>query len=438
MTRFVSVLTSCLASVLFLPAAAGAPAGDEGPTTVTAKHRKAARAVLKRVPLVDGHNDLPWQFRKRVQNKLGTLDLRKDQSDLKDGPLHTDLARLKAGGLGAQFWSVYVPVELGQDEAVRVTLEQIDVVHRLIAMYPETFALALTADDIVKQHKRGKVASLIGLEGGHSIGNSLATLRMMYRLGARYMTVTHWQPTEWADSATGPPKSNGLSAFGKDVIREMNRLGMLVDLSHVSAKTMHDALDITKAPVIFSHSNAFALCAHPRNVPDDVLKRVKANGGVVMVTFVDGFINCEIRKFWADARGARERAKSLHPGDPDAATADYEAWKAKTKRPKATLKQLVDHIDYLKKTIGVDHIGIGSDYDGIRSVPTGLEDVSTFPELLAELFARGYTRTEVEKIAGRNILRVMRATEKTAKTLRATAPLETWFEASEKLGDHGH
>jgi membrane dipeptidase len=276
--------------------------------TATAQDARVER-ILREVPLIDGHNDLPWQYRERVKNHLAQIDLRQDQSRL-EKPLHTDIPRLRRGGLGAQFWSVYVPASLKGADALQATLDQIDVVHRLNAAYPDTFALALTADDVVRIHKSGKIASLIGMEGGHSINNSLAALRQLYRAGARYMTLTHSDNNDWADSATADPKLDGLSPFGKAVVAEMNRLGMLVDLSHVSPATMHDALDASAAPVIFSHSSARAVTGHQRNVPDDVLQRMKANGGVVMVTFVPGFVSEKVRLHGAARDAEQARLKS--------------------------------------------------------------------------------------------------------------------------------
>lgn len=388
------------------------------------------RDIIANTPLIDGHNDLPWQYRKRTENHLGGLDLRTDLTRL-DKPTHTDVARLRAGGVGGQFWSVYVPADLGRDEAVRATLEQIDVVHRLVAAYPDVLALALTADDVERIHRDGKVASLIGMEGGHSIGDSLATLRMMYALGARYMTLTHFKANDWADSATAKPVSHGLTGFGRRVVLEMNRLGMLVDLSHVSAETMRDALETSLAPVIFSHSSAYAVCPSPRNVPDDVLKRLADNGGVIMVTFVTGYVDCRIRKYWADASAEHARLDSLYPDDPERAADELAAWRKAHPTPVTTYKEVADHIDHVRKLIGVDHIGLGSDFDGIESTPKGLHDVSGYPTLLAELLRRGYSAEEVGKIAGGNVLRALRGAEAVAAKLRADGvqPDETWYTA---------
>jgi membrane dipeptidase len=379
------------------------------------------RKILKETPLIDGHNDLPWQYREHWKNHIGEVDLRTDTSKL-NTPLHTDIARLRAGGVGGQFWSVYVPVDYKGATAVQGTIEQIDVVHRFTKAYPEAFEMAYTAADIQRIHKKGKVASLIGIEGGHSIGNSLAVLREMFALGARYMTLTHWDNTDWADAATAKPTHNGLNAFGEQVVHEMNRLGMLVDLSHVSAQTMNKALDITKAPVIFSHSSARAISKHPRNVPDDVLQRLPQNGGVVMINFAPSFVSEEVRQHDAQEEAETARYKQLMPGDPDGAKKMVEEWKRENPSPKATLQQVCDHIDHIRKVAGVDHIGIGSDLDGITTTPTGLEDVSKYPDLFAELMRRGYTKDEIRKIAGLNVLRALKKTEEVAAGLKNTAP----------------
>jgi membrane dipeptidase len=373
--------------------------------------------ILREVPLIDGHNDLPWQYRDRVKNQLSKIDIRQDQSKL-EKPLHTDIPRLRAGMLGAQFWSVYVPSSLKGADALQATLEQIDVVHRLNALYPDTFALALTADDVTRIHKSGRIASLIGMEGGHSINNSLAALRQFYAAGARYMTLTHSDNNDWADSATDDPKHNGLTPFGKLVVAEMNRLGMLVDLSHVSPKTMHDTLDVTAAPVIFSHSSTRALTNHPRNVPDDVLGRMKQNGGVVMVTFVPSFVSEEGRKWEAERAAQEARLKSLHDGAPDKVKAEMDAWRAANPRPKATLEQVADHIEHVIKIAGEDHAGIGGDLDGISTTPVGLESVADYPKLFSELLRRGHSEQTLKKLAGLNVLRVMKQAEATAARLQ--------------------
>lgn len=365
-----------------------------------------ARELLKTSPLVDGHNDYPWVVREKASGDLAKLDIRGPQPTL-----HTDIPRLRQGGVGGQFWSVYVPVDLKGPEATRATLEQIDVVYGMARRYPDVFEVALTADDVERAFKAGRIASLIGMEGGHSMDNSLPTLRMLYKLGARYMTLTHTSNTPWADSATDAPASAGLSAFGEDVVREMNRLGMLIDLSHVSPDTMRDALKVSKAPVIFSHSSARAICDSPRDVPDDVLLSLAKNGGVVMVTFVPAFIAPEggpaINKFLAE----KHRLDLLYPNDPKAVTAALAEWRKSNPDPKATLGQVADHIDHIKKVAGIDVIGLGGDFDGTDSLPQGLEDVSKYPDLLGELIRRGYTDEEIRKIAGKNVLRALRGAE---------------------------
>jgi membrane dipeptidase len=372
-----------------------------------------ASKLHKSVPLTDGHNDLPWQYRETVKRKFSKLDVSKPQPQLM-----TDIARLRQGGVGAQFWSVYVPTDYEGADAVPATLEQIDVVYELLRLHPETFEIALTADDVERVFASGKIASMIGMEGGHSIDGSLATLRMFYRLGARYMTLTHSRSTPWADSATDDPLLDGLSEFGREVVREMNWLGMLVDLSHVSPATMHDALDTAAAPVIFSHSSARALCDHKRNVPDDVLKRLPANGGVVMVTFVPSFVSPAVKEHDERRDEERRRLRGL-PGATDASVEQgLTAWGRSNPAPRATLSQVADHIDHIRKVAGIDHLGLGSDFDGISAVPEGLEDVSKFPDLTRELLRRGYTEEDVQKILGRNLLRVMRAAEETSARLR--------------------
>ena len=332
--------------------------------------------------------------------------------------MHTDIPRLRRGGLGAQFWSVWVPTRLSKEEAVQTTLEQIDLVHRLVARYPEVFELATTADDVVRIHRAGRIASLIGMEGGHSIGRSLGVLRMMHRAGARYMTLTHWKNTAWADAGTDDPEHDGLSPFGEEVVREMNRLGMLVDLSHVSPDTMRDAMRVSEAPVIFSHSGAYAVNAHARNVPDDVLRLMPKDGGVVMAVFLPAFVSEEVMEHYKKARAEKKRLKRAHKKDKKAREAAMRRWRRANPAPKATLEQVADHIDHIVKLAGVDHAGIGSDFDGMWDAPAGLEDVSTYPALLEELLRRGYSDEDVSKIAGRNILRVMRRAEEVSARLR--------------------
>lgn len=380
-----------------------------------------ARKLLETVPLIDGHNDLPWEYRKRFQNHLEKIDLRAGTTKL-DPPLHTDIPRLRRGGVGGQFWSVYVPVEIVGADAIQAVMEQIDDVHRLAERYPDTFEVARTAADVERIHHAGRIASLVGMEGGHSIHNSLAVLRQLYGAGARYMTITHSKNTDWADSATDEPKHGGLTRFGEEVIREMNRMGMLVDLSHVSAETMKKALAIAQAPVIFSHSSTRALDAHPRNVPDDVLKLLPANGGVVMVSFVPPFTSELVRAWYADQDATETRLKTLNPGDPEAVKKGLEAWRAQHPTPRATLEQVADHIEHARKIAGIDHIGLGSDFDGITSVPLGLESVDTYPALLAELMRRGWTDEEVGKLAGRNVLRALHQAEQVAQRLQKERP----------------
>jgi membrane dipeptidase len=389
-------------------------AAAAGQQTATGTLLERARALHKQVPLIDGHNDFPWEVREK---SAGDVDAR-DMRDTVQG--HTDIARLRAGGLGAQFWSVYVPATMQGQLAVTATLEQIDIVHRMMRKYPDTFELALTAADIERIFAKGKIASLIGMEGGHSIDNSLGTLRMMHRLGARYMTLTHNSNTPWADAAADKPAHGGLTAFGESVVREMNWLGMLVDLSHVSPETMDDAIRVSEAPVIFSHSSARGITNVPRNVPDEILRKLPAKDGVVMVTFVPGFVAQAVADYNAreTAQAARLRG---YPGSTDATVeADMDTWRAANPAPSATLNDVADHIDHIRKTAGIDHVGIGGDFDGITSVPKGLEDVSTYPALTAELLRRNYTDEDVKKILGRNILRVMKKAEDVAARLQKT------------------
>ncbi|MCC5913215.1 MAG: dipeptidase [Balneolaceae bacterium] len=380
-------------------------------------YRQQAIEILESVPLFDGHNDVPWQYRNRVDYKFSELDFW-DTTHL-DRPMHTDIPRLREGRVGAQWWSVYVSAAIPENEAVVQTLEQIDFVHRLVEKYPDEFELALTADDVERIFDDGKIASLIGMEGGHSIANSLPVLRMMYDLGARYMTITHNRTLDWADAAGDDPQHGGLTEFGEEVIHEMNRLGMVVDISHVDYNTMEHVLNITEAPIIFSHSNARSVAGHPRNVPDNILDMTAENGGIVMVTFVETFTSEERRQFFAERTGYRSKIEYLHPGEPDSVAAKMAEWDAQNEAPKSTLEQVADHIDYIRDRIGVEYIGIGGDYDGIPTLPEGLEDVTTYPDLFAELLKRGYTEEELQKIAGLNMLRVLRGVEETSERLRA-------------------
>lgn len=376
-----------------------------------------ARQVLRTTPLIDGHNDLAWQFRKRVANHVETIDLESDTSTL-DPPMHTDISRLRYGHVGAQFWALYLPSSYEGPGAARVLFEQIDVMRRIIAHYPETFALATSADEICSAFADGKIASVLAIEGGHAIENSLAVLRQAYVAGCRYMTLTHNDNVDWADSGTDEPRHGGLTPFGREVVREMNRLGMMVDLSHTSTATMHDAIDTSEAPVLFSHSGARAVCDHPRNVPDEVLERVRQIEGLVMVTFVPAFVSVEARdhRYRAETEEARLKKEGL---DGEELEIRKEAWLENNPAPRATLTQVVDHIDHLRDVAGVDHVGIGGDFDGITMVPEGLEDVSKYPALMEELLHRGYSDDDVSKIAGRNLLRVMYEIEAAAGRIDA-------------------
>ncbi|MEV5145898.1 dipeptidase [Streptomyces sp. NPDC052727] len=383
-----------------------------------------AHALLREFPVVDGHNDLPWALREQAGYDLDALDIAGDRSER----LHTDLPRLRAGGVGAQYWSVYVPCE--QPDPVAATLEQIDCVRQLLARYPAELAPALTAADMEAARGQGRIASLMGAEGGHSIANSLGTLRGLYALGVRYMTLTHNDNVDWADSATDEPHVGGLSAFGREVVAEMNRLGMLVDLSHVAATTMRDALDATAAPVIFSHSSSRAVCDHPRNIPDDVLERLPANGGVAMVTFVPKFV-LQAAVDWTAAAGENLRAHGLHPLDtsPEAMKI-HRAFEERNPRPVATVSTVADHLDHMREVAGIDHLGIGGDYDGTAFTPDGLNDVSGYPNLLAELLDRGWSTADLAKLTWQNAVRVLGAAEDVARDLQATrAPSRATIES---------
>jgi membrane dipeptidase len=430
-----AVLAACAALAL-VSAAQAAPAKKDAPKDVQSDAQIQARVagVLAQTPLIDGHNDFPWEVRVRWSQKTGAFDMRASLAKA-PGPdgsagVMTDIPRLRAGHVGAQFWSVWIPVTTTGPAAVQTTIEEIDIVKRLAQRYPDVFAMAYSADDIVRLHKEGKIASLIGVEGGHQINDSLATLRAYYALGARYMTLSHSSNNDFADSATDNPKHGGLTPFGRAVVGEMNRLGMLVDLSHVSADVMRQALAVTQAPVIFSHSGARAVDEHPRNVPDDVLALVAKNRGVVMDNFAPGYVS-DARNRW-DADRAAEMARyntppfgGLYIGQPEKAKAALEAWEKAHPRPHVTLAMVADHIEHLRKACGIDCVGLGSDFDGIGDAPEGLEGVDKFPALLAELARRGWTDEDLAKLAGGNLLRALREAEAVAKRLQAaTQPSE--------------
>lgn len=405
-----TVLLSTVAAVL----AAGPVLAQD------AEGEARARRILERTPLIDGHNDLPWALRQTYGSDPFRVDLTTNLDAATE--LHTDIPRLRAGGVSGQFWSVYVPASLTPVEAAKATFEQIDVVRRMAAAYPEAFELATTADDVTRIHRRGRIASLIGIEGGYSIDDSLGLLREFHQAGVRYMTLTHSKTTTWADSATDAPKWGGLSPFGEQVVKEMNRLGMMVDLSHVSEETMLDAMRVSEAPVIFSHSSARAVTGHARNVPDSVLRMMPEDGGIVMVTFVPGFVSERVRE-WNAARAAEEaRLNSLNSGNPTVVTAGLAAWIAAHPLPRASLADVVAHIQHVRDVAGIDHVGLGGDFDGVDSLPDGVEGVDAYPRILAALMANGWTEADIRKLAGENALRVMRAVEAVAASKRAERP----------------
>jgi len=370
--------------------------------------------LLRAAPLIDGHNDLLWALRSAREKDGEEPDVGEPTARF-----HTDLPRLEAGGVRGQFWSVYVPSDLPTDQAVIQTLEQVDGFLRLLRAHPDRLELARTADDVERIAAHGKVASMIGVEGGHSIGGSLGALRVLAELGARYLTLTHNDDTAWADSGTGLHTNGGLTAFGEEVVRELNRLGVLVDLSHVAEDTMRQAVEVSRAPVIFSHSNARALCDVPRNVPDEVIELVGRSGGVIMVTFVPWFLTVEGAKAneaeWEEIR----RLRAEHPDNPDALRAAVEEMEKTQPTPPSQVSDVADHVGHIRDLAGVDHIGVGSDFDGLEGMPDGLEDVSKYPALFAELADRGYPDEDLTKIAGQNVLRVMRGAERVAVELRS-------------------
>lgn len=418
-------ISGTVAALMLLPAMAQAQPAIDDPAIAARVER-----VLSTHPVIDGHNDLPWELRDRFGSDLSKVDLASDTASLPlpenmpDAiPLMTDIPRLRAGHVGGQFWSVWIPVSVTGPEAIEMTIEQIDLVKQMVAAYPESLGLALTAGDIVRDEKAGRIASLIGIEGGHQIGGSLAVLRQMYALGARYMTLTHSSNTEWADSATDAPVHGGLTAFGEQVVREMNRLGMLVDLSHVSPDTMTDVLAITRAPVIFSHSGARGVADHPRNVSDDVLQALVQNGGIVMVNFYPGYVS-EARRHWDAELAAQMTLLSAPPygglyiGQPEKAAAALAEWKKTHPMPRTTIAMVADHIDYIARIAGPDHVGLGADLDGIPDAPEGLDAVDKYPALFAELVRRGWSDENLGKLAGDNLLRVLRQAEKVADASR--------------------
>ncbi|MFN3464390.1 MAG: dipeptidase [Terricaulis sp.] len=398
------------ALALFLALAAPAFAYAQAPTR--AELARVDR-ILRATPLIDGHNDLPWAIKSDHGNDLANVDLNSDTRTLTP-PLHTDIPRLRQGRLGAQFWSVYVPASLKGLDATRATFEQIDLTRRMIAAYPQTFEFADSAADIVRIHRQRRIASMFGMEGGEAINNNLALLREFRAAGVLYMTLTHSQNTDWVDSATAPPQHGGVSPFGEEVIREMNRVGMLVDLSHVSADAMRDALRVSTAPVIFSHSSAFGVTPHPRNVPDDVLELVRTNGGVVMVNFFPAFTSTEVWE-WGSRRSAEEaRLRALNPATPTAVTEGVAAWVEANPRPAIDVGIIADHIEHIARVASRDNVGIGSDFDGVPWLPEGLDGVEDYPNLFVELMRRGWSDRDLAKLAGGNLLRALRQAEQVA------------------------
>jgi membrane dipeptidase len=389
------------------------------------------RALLRDSPLIDGHNDLPIALRERAGLRTSSVDLRRPV-----GGVDTDIPRLREGCVGGQFWSVWVPADLPEPQALRMALEQLDIVERMAGSYPETFALATSAADVGRVFRSGRIASLIGVEGGSMMASSLPVLRQLYARGARYMTLTHWLTTRWADAATDTPRHGGLTRFGVEVVREMNRLGMLVDLSHVAPSTMSAALDAAEAPVIFSHSGARAVADHPRNVPDDILRRVSANGGVVMAVFLPVFVSQAVVVHEAPGWAEAEAFARANPGVPDVEVRAMRAlWQAEHPGPRVTVADVADHVEHIRDVAGIDHVGLGSDFDGGERLPEGLEDVSRFPALLAELLRRGWTDDGIRKVAGENVLRVLAEAEAAAARLQAArGPSEATIEELDGSG----
>ena len=406
---FLQLLTPLLIIGGLIPCVTEAAPPERKPVVLTDRARELHRQCL----VVDGHNDLPWTMREKAASSFKQADIAQPQPRF-----HTDIPRLRQGNVGAQFWSAYVPAETSQERrAAHYTLEQIDLIHRMIKRYPDVFEMASTADDIERIHKSGKIASMIGVEGGHSIENSLSLLRVFYGLGVRYMTLTHSDTLDWADSATDTAKHDGLSPFGEEVVRTMNELGMLVDISHVSQATMEDVLRVSQAPIIASHSSARAVADHVRNVPDEVLVKVKENGGVVMVNYFSGFVVPESARQMTEMFNVRRELKKKYPDETEF-NREYNRWKSSHKMEPGTIHDVVDHIDHIAKVAGVEHVGIGSDFDGVSTLPVQLEDVSTYPLITQALLDRGYTDQQIKQIMGLNLLRVMREAEQVAGRLQ--------------------
>ena len=434
----IALAATALATVLGATVATAAPAGSAA-ATAPQDPRIAARVakILKATPLIDGHNDWPETLRGREGEGRWTIDLTKGLTD-RALPYNTDIAALRKGMVGGQFWSVYVSADQPEADQTIETFEQIDLVRQMVARYPDTFELATTAADVRRIHKAGRIASMMGVEGGGQIDGRLSILRDYKALGAGYLTLTHSRTIAWADSATDDPQHDGLTPFGEAVVHELNRIGMLVDLSHVSEATMIDALRVTRAPVIFSHSSTRSLDDHPRNVSDAVLKLVAANGGVVMVNYALNYVSDEYRRWSADRNAERARYNAppfggLYIGQPDKAAAALKAWEQAHPAPTVTLSMVADHIDHIAKVAGVDHVGIGSDFDGVgNELPAGLQDVSTYPALIGEMLRRGWSDADAAKLAGGNVLRVMEQAERVAASMKAELPATATVAALDK------
>jgi membrane dipeptidase len=416
-------MKATLAAMFGAALAVGSISHAAKPAKANESPERRVERVLAATPVIDGHNDLPWEIREKYDDWRGALDLGRDTSKLAH-PLQTDLPRMRRGHVGAQFWSVWIPTDMRGAAAVLTTLEEIDIVHRMVARYPGQLEMASTAADIRRIEKAGKIASLIGIEGGHQIGNSPAALREFYALGARYMTLSHSTNNDFVDSATDDPVHHGLTPFGKAIVREMNRLGMIVDLSHVSAETMRQALAVTKAPVIFSHSSARAVMDHPRNVPDDVLKLLPANGGVVMINFYPGFLSKSYRARMAARDAEVARLKSLYSGQPERRDAAMAGWDAANPVPAVSIGEVADHVEHVRRIAGAAHVGIGSDFDGIDgTAPQGLEGVDRYPALFVELARRGWSDADLAGLAGGNVLRAMEQVERVAASMNSQPPM---------------